>query len=336
MICLGIESTAHTFGVGIVDGKGRVLANERQTFTTESGGIRPYKAFEHHVLLAEFVLQNAIQKSGINLQNIDLIAFAQGPGLGLTLRSGAVMARTLSKLLKKSLIGVNHCIAHVEIGKQTSGFKDPITLYVSGANTQILALAAGRYRVFGETLDVGVGNFLDNFGRLLGLGFPAGPKIDELARLGKNYIELPYIIKGMDFSFSGILTNVEKKIEEERKKNNGKISDQFLHNICYSVQETVFAILTEATERAIAHINKKEILLTGGVAANSRLQVMLATMAKARGVKFKVVPFQLAGDNGAMIAYTGILAHTAKVRTNDTAIIQDWRTDQVEAVWADI
>ncbi len=332
MICLGIESTAHTFGVGIVDERGRVFANERQTFTTESGGIRPYKAFEHHVLLAEFVLRNAIQKSGIKLKDIDLIAFAQGPGLGLTLRSGAVMARTLSKLLKKPLICVNHCIAHVEIGKQTSGFKDPITLYVSGANTQILALAAGRYRVFGETLDTGVGNFLDNFGRLLGLGFPAGPKIDELAKLGKNYILLNYTIKGMDFSFSGILTNVGKEIEKEKQKN-GKISDRFLHDICYSVQETVFAILTEATERAIAHINKSEILLTGGVAANTRLQVMLAQMAKDRGVKFKVVPFQLAGDNGAMIAYAGILAHKAKVQTSDTAVIQDWRTDQVEAVW---
>jgi N6-L-threonylcarbamoyladenine synthase len=332
MICLGIESTAHTFGVGIVDERGRVFANERQTFTTESGGIRPYKAFEHHVLLAEFVLKNALQNSGVKLKDIKLVAFAQGPGLGLTLRTGAVMARTLSKLLKKPLIGVNHCIAHVEIGKQTSGFRDPITLYVSGANTQILALAAGRYRVFGETLDTGVGNFLDNFGRLLGLGFPAGPKIDELAKLGNSYIPLNYTIKGMDFSFSGILTNAEKKIKEE-KARNGKISDKFIHDICYSVQETVFAILTEATERAIAHINKKEILLTGGVAANSRLQVMLAQMAKDRGVKFKVVPFQLAGDNGAMIAYAGILAHGVKVKTKDTAIIQDWRTDQVDAVW---
>ncbi len=332
MICLGVESTAHTFGVGIVDGNGKVLANERATFTTESGGIRPYKAFEHHVLLAEFVLKNALQKSGIKLKDIDLIAFAQGPGLGLTLRSGAVMARTLSKLLNKPLIGVNHCIAHVEIGKQTSGFKDPITLYVSGANTQILAFAAGRYRVFGETLDMGVGNFLDSFGRSLGLGFPAGPKIDELAKLGRSYIELPYIIKGMDFSFSGILTNAEKKIAEE-KKINGKISDKFLHDICYSVQETVFAILTEATERAIAHINKKEILLTGGVAANSRLQAMLAQMASDRGVKFKVVPFSLAGDNGAMIAYAGILAHKAKIKTSHTAIMTDWRTDQVDAKW---
>jgi len=174
---------------------------------------------------------------------------------------------------------------------------------------------------------------LDHFGRLLSLGFPAGPKIDELAKRGKNYIPLNYTIKGMDFSFSGILTNAEKKIAEERKKHNGKILDMFLYDICYSVQETVFAILTEATERAIAHINKCEILLTGGVAANTRLQEMLARMAKDRSVKFKVVPRELAGDNGAMIAYAGILAHRAKVRTMDTAIIQDWRTDQVDAKW---
>src|SRR3989344_572309 len=327
MICLGIESTAHTFGVGIVDERGKVFANERQTFTTESGGIRPYKAFEHHVLLAEFVLKNAINNSGIKLADIDLIAFAQGPGLGLTLRTGAVMARTLAKLLKKPLIGVNHCIAHVEIGKQTSGFKDPITLYVSGANTQILALASGRYRVFGETLDTGVGNFLDSFGRTLGLGFPQGPKIEELALKGKKYIELPYTVKGMDFTFSGILTKLEQLLK------SGKYTKE---DLCYSAQETVFAMLTEATERAVAHINKSEVLLTGGVAANGRLAEMLQLMCKERGIRFSVVPKSLAGDNGAMIAWTGILEHKAGIKQNilDTKVNQDWRTDQVEVLWS--
>jgi N6-L-threonylcarbamoyladenine synthase len=229
----------------------------------------------------------------------------------------------------------------VEIGKLTSGFKDPITLYTSGANTQILALASGRYRVFGETLDTGVGNFLDSFGRALHLGFPAGPKIEQLAKEGKKYIEIPYTIKGMDFAFSGIQTKLEQlsKKPEKMKFSGPKKSKDFsghkAEDLCYSCQETVFAILTEATERAIAQIDKKEILLTGGVAANKRLTEMLATMAKDRGVKFAVVPFSLACDNGAMISWQGILEYKARGGDAilDTKPIQRWRTDDVDITW---
>jgi len=327
MICLGIESTAHTIGVGIVSDDGKILANEKFVFTTETGGLKPGKLVEHHVIMYDFVLKNALEKSGIKLKDVGLISFSQGPGLGGCLRVGAAAARSLATALNVPLLGVNHPVAHVEIGKLTSGFKDPITLYVSGANTQILALAAGRYRVFGETLDVGVGNFLDSFGRALGLGFPQGPKIEELAAKGKNYIEIPYTIKGMDFAFSGLLTKLEQLAK------SGKYSKE---DLCYSAQETVFAILTEATERAIAHINKKEILLTGGVAANRRLAQMLETMSKERGVKFAVVPKALAGDNAAMIAWLGILEHKAgiKQKISETAVNQDWRTDQVDVTWA--
>ena len=326
MLALGIESTAHTLGVGIVDDKGKVLANERALFVTEEGGIHPRQAAQHHIIFYDFVLKRALEKAKIKLKDIDLIAFAQGPGLGACLRIGGVAARAIASYLKKPLLGVNHCIAHIEIGKLVSRFKDPITLYVSGANTQILALAAGRYRVFGETLDIGVGNFLDSFGRALGLGFPAGPEIEKLALKGKKYIELPYTIKGMDFAFSGILTKLGQLIQSKKYSKE---------DLCFSTQEIVFAILTEATERAIAHIGKKEILLTGGVAANKRLQEMLSIMAKERRVKFAVVSKDLAGDNGAMIAWQGILEHKAgrRQKLKDTAINQRWRTDEVDVIW---
>jgi len=323
LICLGIESTAHTLGIGIVNEAGEILANETASYTT-SGGIHPRKAVEHHLLFYEFVLDRALKNANITLNNIDLIAFAQGPGLGACLRIGAVAARALASILNKPIIGVNHCVAHIEIGKLTSGLSDPITLYTSGANTQILAFASGRYRVFGETLDIGIGNFLDSFGRTIGLDFPAGPKIEITAQKGKKYIPLPYSIKGMDFSFSGILTKLEQLASKEKQED-----------LCYSAQETVFAMLTEATERAIAHINKKEILLTGGVAANKRLQNMLQKMASDRNVAFATVPLKLAGDNGAMIAWTGIVQHKAghKQILEDTHPIQGWRTDDVEVTW---
>jgi N6-L-threonylcarbamoyladenine synthase len=326
MLCLGIESTAHTLGIGIINDNGKVLANEKSSFSTDKGGIHPRKAAEHHQLMYQFVLEKALKTAKVKLSDIDLISVAIGPGLGACLRIGAVAARSLASLLKIPLLGVNHCVAHIEIGKLTSGFKDPITLYVSGANTQILALASGRYRCFGETLDIGVGNFLDVIGRAMGLGFPAGPKIDKLATKGKKYIELPYTIKGMDFAFSGIQTKVEQLIRTKKYKTE---------DLCFSAQETVFAELTEATERAIAHINKNEILLTGGVAANSRLQEMLKIMSKERDVKFAVVPRALAGDNGAMIAWQGILEHRAGKRQSNkkTKIKQNWRTDDVDVTW---
>jgi len=320
MLVLGIESTAHTLGLGLIDERGRVRANLRAVFTTEQGGIHPREAAAHHIANYPKLLDQIAEK----LDKVTLIGFAKGPGLGPCLRVGAAAARSLGQALNVPVIGVNHCIAHIEIGKLKTGLKDPVTLYVSGANTQILALAAGRYRVFGETLDIGVGNFLDNFGRLAGLGFPAGPKIEQLAKAGKKYIPLPYTIKGMDFSFSGILT-----------KLRGLIGKHRLEDLCYSVQETVFAMLVEATERALAHIDKNEILLTGGVGANQRLQQMLAIMAKERRAKFAAVPKELAGDNGVMIAWQALLEYEAgrKQDLNELQINQKWRTDEVDVIW---
>lgn len=326
MLCLGIESTAHTIGVGIVDEKGNVLANEKQVYTTEEGGFRPGKVAEHHYVMYPLVLERALKTAKKKLKDIDVFAFSQGPGLGGCLRVSAAATRSMARMFGKPLVGVNHCVAHIEVGKLKTKLKDPVTLYVSGANTQIIAYAGERYRVFGETLDIGVGNFLDSFGRTIGIGFPGGPVIEKLALKGKNYVELPYTIKGMDFAFSGIKTKLKNLWD------SGKYSKE---DLCHSTQETVFAIMTEATERAVAHIDKKEVLLTGGVAANKRLQKMLEDMCKARGVKFAACPFPLAGDNGAMIAWQGLNKYMAGVKhkVDETEVNSKWRTDQVDVCW---
>lgn len=224
------------------------------------------------------------------------------------------------------MIGIAHTVSHVEIGKLETGVKDPITLYVSGGNTQVLGYSNGRYRVFGEVMDTPIGNGLDKFGRSVGIGFPAGPKIEEMAQEGEGYIELPYTVKGMDMSFSGIVTEAEKKYEEGAK----------LEDVCYSLQETAFAMLTEVVERAMAHIGKDEVLLTGGVAANSRLQEMLDTMCEERNADFHTVSMKYSGDNGAMIAYTGLLAYKAgKSDMEEMDIRPNWRTDEVDVNWLD-
>ena len=231
-------------------------------------------------------------------------------------------ARSLSVTNKIPLIGVNHCIAHLEIGRMLEKAKDPVLLYTSGANTQIIAYEGGKYRIFGETLDIGVGNMLDVFGRGIGFGFPAGPKIMELAAKGKKYVELPYVIKGMDVSLGGILTNVTEKAR------SGKHDKA---DLCFSLQETVFAMLVEAAERAMAHTGKKELLLGGGVASNLRLQEMCRIMCTERGGKLFVPERQFLVDNGAMISWLGLLEYKKGRRTavQDSGIRPYWRTDEV-------
>ncbi|OGI12622.1 UGMP family protein [Candidatus Micrarchaeota archaeon RBG_16_36_9] len=321
MICLGIELTSHTFGIGIVDDK-KILANEKSVYIPKKGfGIIPKEAADYHSENALEVLKNALDKSNLKMKDIDIIAFSAGPGLPQCLRIGAVLARTLAMKYEKPLVPVNHCIAHIEIGKLTTESKDPVILYLSGGNTQIIAYAGNRYRVFGETQDIPIGNALDNLARGLNLEMPGGPRIESLAKNGK-YIELPYVVKGMDLSFSGLVTEAIKKYKQGAKAED----------IAYSFQETCFAMLTEVTERAVAHTDKEEVLLVGGVAANKRLQEMIEIMTRERGAKFFVVPQEYAGDQGAMIAWTGILAHQKDydVPIEKSRINQKWRMDEVE------
>jgi len=327
MICLGIESTAHTFGISIVDDKGKkVLANIINAYKTESGGIIPAKVAEHHVEVLDEAFKKAIEKAGIKLNDIDLIAFSQGPGIGHTLRIGAAFARSLALLLKKPLIGVNHCIAHLEIGRFLTEAKDPVLLYVSGANTQVIAYEAGKYRVFGETLDIGVGNFIDTFARELELGFPGGPRIEEFARKGKKYVKLPYSVKGMDISLGGLQTNLSKRIKAKQDSKE---------DLCFSVQETVFAMLVEVAERAMAHTGKNELLLGGGVACNKRLQEMAHIMCEERKAKLFVLENQFFVDNAAMIAICGVEMFKAGMKTKvEEANIRPYeRTDDVDVKW---
>ncbi len=324
MIVLGIEGTAHTVGVGIVSEE-KILANVSHMYRPPEGGIHPREAANHHVQYLPKLLKEAMEKAGIGPGDVDGISFSQGPGLGPCLRTVATAARVLSLKLKVPIVGVNHCIAHLEIGRFSTGAEDPVMLYTSGGNTQIISYASGRYRVFGETLDIGIGNMLDKLAREMGLPFPGGPRIEKMALEGEKYIPLPYSVKGMDMAFSGILTAAINRIGKDRNED-----------IAYSVQETVFAMLTEATERALTHLRKDEILMAGGVARNKRLQDMLRVMAEERGARLYVPPGELCVDNGAMIAYLGLLflRHGKEMRIEDTQVIQRFRTDAVDIPWS--
>ena len=360
-LILGIESTAHTFGVGVVK-DGKILSNVRDTYTTKKGGIIPLDAAKHHEKKKYEIYEEALKQAKIAEKDIDAIAFSEGPGLAPCLLVGMKFTREIAEKLKLPIVPVNHCVAHLEIGRIT-GAKDPVMLYASGANTQIIAYAAGKYRIFGETLDIGVGNFIDNFARYAGLGFPGGPRVQEMAEKGKVLVELPYKVKGMDVAFSGILTNLKQKIERLNDKNksseninnlskfkqdnyiksSGKyrasgseqVQEYTLNDLAYSLQEVVFAMLVETAERALAHTGKKELLLGGGVGCNSRLQEMCGIMCKERGAKFFVPDRSLLVDNGAMIAFLGEIMFKAGIKegAEKADIKPRQRTDEVNVKW---
>ena len=325
MAILGIETTAHTASIGIVDEQARVLALVSDVYKPAAGGIHPREAANHHAEAFPALLERLAQEGKLHPSEIEGIAFSQGPGLGPCLRTGATVARVLSLAWKKPLIPVNHCVAHIEIARILSGMEDPILLYASGGNTQVVAFAHGRYRVLGETLDIGVGNFLDKLAIEMGGTFPGGPLIEKWALEGSRLLDLPYAVHGMDVSFSGLLTAAVAA------HNSGVPRGDLAH----SVQMTAFSMLCEVLERGLAHLGKSEVVLGGGVAANKVLRAMVEKMVAPRGVRAFAPPPSLCTDNGAMIAWTGLLAlrNGITAEVEQSPVLPKERTDQVEVRW---
>lgn len=335
MYVLGIESTSHTFGVGIVeyiDSSIRILVNTNEHYVPVKGGIHPREAALHHSRVAPFVLKKALAEAKISIDELSGIAIALGPGLGPCLRIGASIARFLSSYYNKPLIPVNHAVAHIEIGKFISRFRDPVVLYVSGGNTLIAIQKKGRYRVFGETLDIPLGNLFDTFVREIGLAPPYvvnnRHQIDICAEWGEKYTPLPYTVKGSDLSFSGLLTAALSEAARYKDRSD-------LGNVCLSLRETAFNMVVEVLERALILTGKREVLVVGGVSANKVLMNKIETMARIHNIEYSTTPPEYSGDNGAMIAYTGslLLQHGVSIEPDKAFIKQRWRLDEVELPW---
>mmetsp|Transcript_8068 Transcript_8068/g.19739 ORF Transcript_8068/g.19739 Transcript_8068/m.19739 type:complete len:342 (+) Transcript_8068:1888-2913(+) len=335
VVILGIEGSANKLGVGIVTDQGEdpILSNPRHTYITPPGtGFLPRETADHHRDHAIGLVKKALEEAKLEGKDIDAVAYTKGPGMGAPLQVGALVARTISILWKKPLIGVNHCVGHIEMGRRLTEAKDPIVLYVSGGNTQVIAYSMRRYRIFGETIDIAVGNAIDRIARVLGLPNDPSPgyNIEQAAKKGKQLVELPMVVKGMDISLSGVLENVTKIVKDGLM--DGKITKE---DLCFSLQESVFSMLVEITERAMAHCGKKDVLIVGGVGCNKRLQEMMATMAKERGGKVATMDHRYCIDNGAMIAWAGLEMYKSGIRheLNDCTITQRFRTDQQEVTW---
>lgn len=414
IISLAIEGSANKIGVGIVTNKGEILANPRKTYITPIGeGFKPKETAEHHRKEVLGILKEALNEAKISLRDIDVFCYTKGPGMAQPLSVGAIVIRTLAQMYNKPIIGVNHCVGHIEMGRVVTNADNPTILYVSGGNTQVIAYSENRYRIFGETIDIAIGNCLDRFARMIHLSNDPAPgyNIEQMAKKGSKYIQLPYIVKGMDISFSGILSHLKelldpksmlnkKRAKEENQKketnakqknfnnknnlnnkssykidkndsiklneqdieeikidnpiqisnsnvneiNEGDVEDWVAENdlliyskedLCYSLQETLFAMLVEITERAMAHTNSNQVLIVGGVGCNLRLQQMMECMVKDRGGSMCGMDDRYCIDNGGMIAYAGVLQYMAGDITSfeETTFTQRFRTDEVDVNW---
>lgn len=342
MFCLGIESTAHTFGCSVIEFNDNnafksesnddiILSEVRDIYKAPAGwGIHPRDASKHHAKVASKILHGCLKKARIDIENIGLISYSAGPGLGPCLRIGAVVARSLASFYQIPLIPVNHAIGHIELGIKLTGLVNPLILLVSGGHTMILIFYKNKWRVFGETLDITLGQLFDQIGRKMGFASPCGNKIEELSKLsnGHSVYSLPYVIKGNDVSFSGLLTAVKTLLDNK----NNLVSD-----ICFSLQETAFSIIVEAVERALSFSEKKEFLIVGGVSANQRLSEMLKLACENHDAVFKSCPLQYCGDNGAQIAWTGLQLYLNSISNiippDQASINQSWRLDTVNIPW---
>ncbi|KAL2753876.1 hypothetical protein ACRALDRAFT_2109312 [Sodiomyces alcalophilus JCM 7366] len=345
LLALGCEGSANKLGIGVIHhsptGEVTILSNVRNTFVSPPGtGFLPKDTAKHHRVHFVSLATRALAEAGASPSDLACICFTQGPGMGAPLTSVAIAARTLSLLWDIPLVGVNHCVGHIEMGRAITGAANPVVLYVSGGNSQVIAYAERRYRIFGETLDIAVGNCLDRFARTLEISNDPAPgyNIEQLAKKGgSRLLDLPYTVKGMDCSFSGILASADV-LASQMKAARAKGEETFTEaDLCFSLQETVFAMLVEITERAMAHVGSNQVLIVGGVGCNERLQEMMGAMAKERGGSVYATDERFCIDNGIMIAHAGLLAYETGFQTpmEESQCTQRFRTDEVYIKWRD-
>jgi N6-L-threonylcarbamoyladenine synthase/protein kinase Bud32 len=331
---LGIEGTAWAASAAVYDSATETVEIETEAYQPDSGGIHPREAAEHMgdniPAVVERALGHARELAADDSDRdaadppVDCVAFSRGPGLGPCLRIVATAARAVAQRLDVPLVGVNHMVAHLEIGRHRSGFSSPVCLNASGANAHVLAYRNGRYRVLGETMDTGVGNAIDKFTRHLDWSHPGGPKVERAATEGE-YHELPYVVKGMDFSFSGVMSAAKDAVDDGVP----------VEDVCHGLQESVFAMLTEVSERALSLTGSDELVLGGGVGQNARLREMLSEMCAQRGADFFAPEPRFLRDNAGMIAVLGAKMYEAgdTLEIAESGIDADFRPDQVAVSW---
>lgn len=311
-LILAIESSCDDTSAAVLRGD-QVLSNvvANQQVHEQYGGVVPELASREHQKNIVPVVENALKKAGISKQDLNAIAFTEGPGLMGSLLVGGSFAKTFSLALGIPLIGVDHMKGHIlahfiEDGKKMPEFPF-LCLTVSGGHTQIVLVEAPlKMTVVGKTIDDAAGEAFDKAAKILNLGYPGGPLIDKLARTG-DASRFQYAIPKtdeFDFSFSGIKTSFLYHLQSEMKTNE-KFIEENLNDICASYQSHIVSYLLSRMEAAITHFNVKDIALAGGVSANSELRRRFDELALKHRIQSHVPKFEYCTDNAAMIGIVG-------------------------------
>ncbi|MBT9543784.1 MAG: tRNA (adenosine(37)-N6)-threonylcarbamoyltransferase complex transferase subunit TsaD [Candidatus Sericytochromatia bacterium] len=310
MIILGIESSCDETAIALVEDGTKILASEIRSQIEDHrvfGGVVPELASRCHVEALHPLLESALKSAGLDYPDIDAIAVTCGPGLQGALLVGVTAADTLAWILDRPLIGVNHLEGHIYANFLSFGAEIEfplLVLLVSGGHTQLLHMAGhGLYQVLGNTRDDAIGEAFDKVARLLGLPYPGGPVIDQMARQGNpQAFDFPRsMLQERDFSFSGLKTSVLYAVRHlEQKKQPIPVAD-----LCASFQAAAIDTLLEKTLRQVDQQGIRQLSVTGGVSANSYLREKLTQAASERGLQVFVPPLALCTDNAAMIAACG-------------------------------
>ena len=313
VILMAIESSCDETACAIVKNGNEILSNVVSTqieVHKKYGGVVPEVASRIHVENISMVVCEALEKSGCTMDQIDAVAFTQGPGLVGSLHVGVQAAKTIAWMYNKPLVPLHHLIGHIYANSFVQPLKFPaLALVVSGGHTELVYMKEHfSFEILGSTQDDAIGEAYDKVARVLGLSYPGGPVVDKLAKLGKAHYKLPVpkTEKPLDFSFSGLKSAVLQCIERERKAGN-EIS---VEDMCFAFQETALKTLADKTKKAVEQYHPVQIVLAGGVAANSRLRALIQEMTdQMDNVEAVLPPLWCCTDNAAMIGAAGYQAY---------------------------
>ena len=325
---LGIESSCDDTAAAILC-NGKVLSNvvANQAIHEKYGGVVPELASRAHQQNIVPVVDQAIKQAGITLEDLSAVAFTQGPGLMGSLLVGTSFAKSLAYGLNIPLIDVNHMQAHIlahfieKEGSEKPAFPF-LAMTISGGHTQIVRVDDYfKMTVIGETIDDAVGEAFDKSGKILGLGYPAGPKIDKRAKLGnpKAFKFTKPQVTGLNFSFSGLKTAVLYFVQKKLKENPQFVNEN-LNDVCASIQYTIVEILMDKLKIAVKETGINRIAIGGGVSANSGVRDALKEAENSHGWASFIPPFEFTTDNAAMIAIVGHLKYLNKEYANQTVM----------------